>query len=162
MPIKLPYTITKVDDKQVPHMNQNWERLYSHKLESHHKRESTGTTSYVHQFAEHGQVSFSATGSPTVALTFALKEVHENVVYVNAHALSTQVSAHVTDITQTAITITCRVMDAKGTDAGVSGTITITDSAATFDLTASFSDINFSNATTASVTVFYQVIGAGS
>jgi hypothetical protein len=130
-----PYNMKKMGPEEGDALNRNLDTIFSHKLESKWKREGTTITPFVYQQQECGEVDFTATGSPTVALTFALQEKHSRVIFAQAHAKSTLVTAHVTDITATSITVTCRT---------VSGTA------------------NFSSVATATVKVFYSVVSSDS
>ncbi len=133
MTLKVPKKFMTLDKAEAPDLNRTFARSFQAKVESIHKRETTGITSYGYQSQEHGEVDFSANSSPTVARTFSLKEKQSTIIYADAHALSTLVTAHVTDVTQTAITIECRT---------VSGTA------------------NFSDVTTATIKVFFKVQGS--
>lgn len=133
MTIKNRFKHRDLSEAETPKLNENLDVLYSHKLESKHLQTSSGTTAYTYQAMEHGLFDFSATGSPTVARSFELSERHGKIVYATAHAKSTLVTAHVTDVTNTSITVECRT---------VSGTA------------------NFSGVTTAAVPVYWQVIGS--
>jgi hypothetical protein len=133
MPIKKPHTLRKLDETEAAQLDQNFDQLYKTKLESRSHRNSSGAQKSIYQVAEHGLVGFSATGSATVAKTFSLEESHNEIVFAQAHAFSTLVTAHITDVTGTSVTIECRT---------VSGTAA------------------FSAVTTASITVAFQVIGS--
>jgi hypothetical protein len=125
--VKKPYTLPD------PRADQNFSRLYSHKLESRFKKVSSGTLSLLYQSLEAGETTFSATGSATVSKSFGFEEKQGTIVFAMAHAKSPLVTAHVTDVTQTGITIECRT---------VSGTAA------------------FSAVTTAAISVYYAVIGS--
>lgn len=116
-------------------LNKTIDILYSNKIEGKWKREVSGVTSYLYWQQECGEVNFSATGSPTVARTFALQEKHQRIIFCSAHAKSTEVTAHVTDITASSITVTART---------VSGTA------------------NFSSVTTATIPVFFTILSSDS
>jgi hypothetical protein len=135
MTARKPYNIKKMSPEESDPLNRTLDKLYSHKLESKWKRETSGITSYVYQQQECGEAVFSATGSPTVARTFSLQENHSRIIYAMAHAKSTEIIAAVTDVTASSITITCKT---------VSGTA------------------NFSNVTTAVVSVYYTVLSSDS
>jgi len=130
---KPPHTIRNFDPAEVPETNKTISVAYQAKLESINKRDTSGTGQFTYQSAEHGEVDFSGTGSPTVALSFGFVEKQNKIIYASAHALSTLVSAHVTGVTSTGLTITCR---------SISGTA------------------NLSDVTTSTIKVFYQVIGS--
>jgi len=133
--LKVPSQLKSLDASTVPSVNKNFERSFQVKVESIHsyQQSSTAHVPFLYQSMEHGENTYSATGSATITKTFSLKEKQNKIIFVKAHALSTQVSAHVTDITQTAVTIECRT---------ISGTAL------------------FSSVTTASVKVFWEVIGS--
>ena len=135
MPIKKPYTIKALTAQDVPHIDENFNLLYKNKLECRFKYEgsSTAVAYYINNFTELGQISVSANGSPTIVKSIPLQERSERVLFAEAHAISPLVSAHVTDITGTSITIEART---------ISGTA------------------NFSAVTTASIIVFFQYIGS--
>jgi len=132
MTLKAPKKFISIKN-EIPDLNRTFVRAFQAKLESLYKREPSGINSFGYQSQEHGEVNFSGTGSPTVAQTFSLREKQAKIIYADAHAMSTVVTAHVTDITQTAITIECRT---------VSGTA------------------NLSDVTTATIRVFYKVQGS--
>ena len=127
--------ITNLEAGSVDIINQNIARAYQVKMGSLYVREDSGINNYTFQSMEHGQVSFTATGSPTIARSFGFQEKQNKIVYANAHAISDKCIACVTDITQTGITITVRT---------VSGTA------------------NFSSVVTATngVSVYFQVVGS--
>ena len=135
MAIKKPYTIRALTDKEVPNINQDFDILYSHKLESRWKNEfsSTALESNLYQVVEYGEVAFSANGSAITTRTFSLAETHGRIIYANAHARFRGAIATVTDVTGTAITIDCAAMTATN---------------------------NLSALTTATIRVFYQVVGS--
>ena len=135
MATKKPYVIRAMQPNEVTALNENIDRLYAYKLESLFKTEASSTQAraFVYQQMEHGECYFSANGSATVVRTFPLKDTHATVIYANAHAMHTGIAAAVTDVTATSITITART---------ISGTA------------------NFSAVTTATVRVFWQVVGS--
>lgn len=135
MTTRKPFNIKRMSSDETPHLNKTLDTLYSHKVEGKWKREVSGITSYLHWQQECGEVNFSATGSPTVARTFALQEKHQRIIFASAHAKSTDVTAHVTDITASSITVTART---------VSGTA------------------NFSSVTTATIPVYFTVVSSDS
>ncbi len=112
-------------------LNNSLDIVYRTRLESVHKNVGSAIKSFNYHVVEHGEVDFSATGSPTITRTFNFKEKKNEIIHYNAHCRSTLALACVTNVTQTAVEITVRT---------VSGTA------------------NFSDVTTA-VKVSYQVIG---
>jgi hypothetical protein len=116
-------------------LNRSLDILYSNKIEGKWKRETTGIKSYPYWQQEAGEVNFSATGSATVAQTFALQEKHSRIIFASAHAKSTLVHAVVTDVTASSITVTCRT---------ISGTA------------------DFSSVTTATIPVFFTILSSDS
>jgi len=132
MPLRKPHIIRAVSKEEVDQINENWDVLYKVKLESRFKTFDSGVRSFIFQSQEFGETTFSATGSPTVAKTFALAEKYANILYVNAHAQSILIDAIVTDITNSSLTVTC--VNRSGSN-------------------------DFSAATTAAISVFYQVVG---
>lgn len=133
MTLKKPNNLKAFDETTVYAHNQNIDTLYGSKLESRWKREDAGVSSFIYQSQECGEVTFSATGSPTISKSFGFKEKQDTIVFAQAHAKSTLVTAHVTDVTASGITIECRTVSGTG---------------------------NFSSVTTAVVSVFYSVIGS--
>jgi len=118
--------------EEATNLNQTITRAYSTRLESINKRTNSSTGQFLYQSTEHGELTFSATGSATVALTHNLIEKQNTIIYVNAHSTMVGINAHVTDITQTAITVTI----------------------------ASVSATSVSSVTNGQITVYYQVIGS--
>jgi len=110
MTLKKPHYIRTFNDQEATKVDENFNRAYTNKIEGRFKRTTSGVESFVFQSIETGEANFSGTGSPTVALTFALAEPMNNVLHVNANAQSTLVTAHVTDVTNTSITITARTV----------------------------------------------------
>ncbi len=133
MTLKTPKKFLSLERNEVPEINRTFGRLFQSKKESLWLREGTEINPYSYQSEEHGIVDYSGTGSPTVAQTFSLKEKQNKIIHAIAHAHSTLVTAHVTDVTQTAITIECRT---------ISGTA------------------NFSDVTTATIKVHFKVQGS--
>lgn len=134
MPIRKPNTLTKVDKSEADQLDQNVSLLYENKIESRFQNNNGTSRELTWQSMFHGQVLYSATGSATISRTFNIPEKIGTVVYASAHCMNVELAAHVTDVTQTAITIIVR--DADST-ANVSAVIT-----------------------TGQVTVFYQVVGS--
>ena len=134
MTLKKPHTISKMLPIEAALLEEDLRIAYENKIESRTKRtDSTTVTVLKYQQMEHGEVDFSANGSQATQLTFNLAETHTTIVYAVAHAKSEFITAHVTDITNTAITIVAKP----------------------FSSTALFSSV-----TTATVKVYYQVIGS--
>ena len=90
MTLKPPSLPKRLDESEAPDMARTITRAYQVKLESLQKREDSGIISLTYQTAEHGQVDFSANGSPTTVRTFALAQKYNSIVYVNAHAAHKQ------------------------------------------------------------------------
>lgn len=133
MTLKKPNNTKTFEQTEVVRVNQNFDTLYANKAESRYKTDVSGVNSFIYQAMEHGEVAFSGTGSATVSRTFSLAERHNVIIYANAHARSPLVTAHVVDVTGTSITIECRSVSGTG---------------------------NFSAVTTATVMVFWQVVGS--
>lgn len=135
MTVKKRHTHKSLGATEVHQLNENLDSLYSHKIESRfsYRPSASASVAAIFQAMETGEATFSATGSATVARTFSLAEQHGSILFAQAHAKSTLVTAHVTDVTSTAITIECRT---------VSGTAL------------------FSSVTTASISVWWSVIGS--
>ena len=87
----------------------------------------------TYQSVEHGDVNFSANGSPATVRTFALIERQNTIVYATAHSTNTDLIATVVDVTKSSIQINVRNNSATN---------------------------NFSAVTTAAVRIFYQVVGS--
>lgn len=133
MTLKAPRRFVSLEEKDAPDLNRTLVRVFQAKIESLHKNENSGIGTFGYQSIEHGEVDFSHTGSATITKTYSLKEKQNKIVYANAHACNNLGVATITDVTQTAVTIVLRT---------VSGTA------------------NLSSVITASVKVFYQVIGS--
>lgn len=134
MPIRKPNTLTKVDSTEADQLDQNMRVLYENKIESRFQNNNGTNRELTWQSAFHGSVIYSATGSAVVSRSFVIPEKIGTVVYASAHCVHVNLSAHVTDVTQTAITIQVRHADSTAT---VSSVIT-----------------------TSQVTVYYQVVGS--
>lgn len=143
MTTKAAFVIKKVNTENPREIDHNFQEVYATRLESKWKRDSSGIAAYTFQSQETGEVDFSANGSPVTTLTFALKEKQQTVIYAVAQARSLGVTAHVTDVTQTAITIACAPR-------------LVWDQA----VSTSLALMNFSQATTATVKVYYCVVGS--
>jgi len=133
MTLKVPFKFLNMKDERAPELNRSFSRAYSTRLESFNVRNSATINARTYQSMEHGEVSFSANGSPVTTLTFALAEKHNTIIYAEAHAISTVVVATVTDITNTSITMAMQNMSAGG---------------------------DISDVTTDTIKVFYQVVGS--
>lgn len=134
MTIRKPYTIKNMSVEEASQLDDSINRLYVNKLESRVKRDTSDNLQvHTYQVGEYGESNFSSNGSATVVKSFAFQETFSTIIYANAHAKSALTSAHVTDVTGSGITITLRSI--SGT-AGLSGV------------------------TTATISVFWQVIGA--
>lgn len=132
MSSKKKHTIRALEASEAPKVDENFSHLYSVKMEGSQYNDSGTVTVESYQTMECGQARFSANGSAITTRTFALAAKHTSILYADAHAVSSLVEAHVTDVTQTSITI------------------------AAFGVTATG---NFSAITTASVLVYFQVVG---
>lgn len=134
MTIKKPHTLKTLEKDEANALDHNFRLLYEGKLESRVYRDSSQSGSVIrpYQFQELGRGIFSGTGSATVTKSFALTETFENILFAEAHAISSQIMASVTNVTASSITI-----DARG----------VTSTA------------NFSAITTAAIPVFFKVIG---
>jgi len=133
MTLKTPFKFLNMKDERAPELNRSFARVYSTRLESFNIRNSGSINVRTYQSMEHGEVSFSANGSPITTRTFALASKHNTIVYAEAHAVSTVVVATVTDITKTSITIAMQNMSAGG------------------DISSNTGD---------TIQVFYQVVGS--
>lgn len=134
MPLKQPHTIKKVDQSEADFLNRDLQILYESKIESREYNENGSQKDYIYQSIVHGQGVFSATGSATIVRSFGFQNKFNNVLYATAHARSADVTAHITDVTASGVSITLR--DADST-AVISATIT-----------------------TGQITVYYQVVGS--
>lgn|SRR3990167_576953 len=143
MTIKKPNQIKAVTDKELNSINQNWDTLYSLKLESRHKRTESGVTSHIYQSMETGEVWFSANGSATTQRSFGFEERQSTIIVAVAQARSSGITATVMDVTNTGITIEC--YPTRVWDIAVSTCLSL---------------MTFSQATTASVSIYYLVVGS--
>lgn len=132
MTFKPQFLVNSFEPKEVPSLNSVITRAYQTRIESIHKRETSGITQYIYQNMEHGEVDFSANGSFATVISYGFQNRQNKIIYVNAHAISSQFSAHVTDVTNTGISITCRPISGTGL---------------------------FSQVSTATIKVFFQTIG---
>lgn len=130
---KLPVIFKQLDKKDLALLNNLHKNLYQLKVESLYKRTESGVESLTYQSFEHGEMSFTATGSATISKTFSLIEKQNTIVHAHAHAYSALASAHVTDVTKTSVTIILRSISGTG---------------------------DFSSVVAAPVTVYYQIVGS--
>src|SRR3990167_7659839 len=107
MPLKKPHTIKAFSAADAPHVDDNFNRLFTNKLECRYKWEgsSTAATTVINTYVECGQFTVSANGSANVFRSIPLQEQAEVIIYVVATARHNQVAAHVTNITATSIGI---------------------------------------------------------
>jgi len=131
MTIKKAHTITRFNDSAAPLLEENVQRLYVNKVESRFRRDSATVSQFSYQSIEHGLFSVSAAGVSSITTTLPLAETHNTIIWAVAHARSAGITAHVTDVTNTSISVT------------------VTSPAATL-----------SAVTTSSFIVQYQVIGS--
>lgn len=147
MAIGTRHVITKFDSNAVSHLNDNLDSLSALKLESRWVRDVSGTsatdrtsnfalTSYPFQSMEFGTYQVSGVGSQAICSTFILKENYDSILYAQAHARHTKISAHVISLTS-----------------GSNGWLISIEARA-------FETATFSGVTTNAVTVNYQVVGA--
>lgn len=131
-------TIRKFHTIRDPEVDENFNRLYTNKIESRFKRDGVSgsqTLIKTFQYIETGDGLFSANGSATTERSFPLQERPTTIVYAQACVRDARFLAHVTDITQSSITIACTAWS---------------QTAGRF----------FSHTTTATVRVEYLVIGS--
>src|SRR3990167_4432410 len=108
MSFRKPHTIVKVDKTEAHAIDIQFQELYENKLESEYRNNSGTNQRFIYQVQEVGEKNFSSTGSPSVAITLSFKNKFNTVLYANAHARDNSFIASVTDITQSAMTITMR------------------------------------------------------
>lgn len=134
MTLKKTHSIKKFEGAEVPALNNDLDRLYKTRLESRFMYEgsSSAVEASIYQAVEHGMLSLSATSTGTIVRSVALSQPYSKIIYASAHARSTVVSAHVTDVTNSSVQITLR----------------------------SISAADVSAVTTAAVVVQYQVVGS--
>src|SRR3990167_2024934 len=133
MTLKKRTTIKAFTPENIPALNDNLDTLFTVKAESRWARNTSEAKGYAFQSFEHGFVNFSANGSAITTRTFALVENKGTIIYACANAMSEQFRSFVTDVTNSHIII--------GTTP-----VSQTDS--------------FSSVTTATVRVFFQVVGS--
>lgn len=135
MSLNVPYRFRAFISSDAGKLNENFSRVYAVKLESrwHYDASSTAGVSYLYQGMELGEANFSANGSGTIVKSFPLVDIYGKILFATAHAKNSAAIAYVSDVTGTSITIEVRT---------VSGTA------------------GFSSVITASVPVYWQVIGA--
>lgn len=123
---------------EIPKLDENFNDLYRNKIESIalYDASASGAALRSYQAMEHGYAYFSANGSAVTTRTFPVRSQFEQIIYANAHARHSAITARVTDITNTSITIDAVSVSASG-------------GAQAFSLT-----------TTASLTVYWQIIGS--
>lgn len=117
MSIKKPYTIKNFEQSEAPALDENTRRLYECKVEARLFTDDISASASViksYQSIEHGQFRVSATGSATVVSVKPLKDGDEPVLYANAVCVSSLLASHVTDVTNTAITITTIAVSGSG------------------------------------------------
>lgn len=133
MTLKAPSQVKTMGVEEANSLNQTTTRAFSTRMESIKVTTSGTTTDNLYQATEHGILSFSSNGSSTIVKTQKLAETHGTIVYAEAHSTDILASAFVTDVTNTSIELTLRT---------ISGTA------------------EFSAVTTASIKVFYKVVGS--
>lgn len=89
-------------------LEQEIQTLYQSKLEARVYDTELSQTVEPSQFMVTGVLTFSATGSASVAKTIPITEPNDKTLHVNVGARSLLITAHVTDVTTTAVTITCQ------------------------------------------------------
>lgn len=104
-------TVRKRHQLNDPYTDYEVTEIYRTKPESQVLRTDSGTAIRPFQVMEHGESDFTATGSATIAKSFAFTETYSNVVYAQAHAQDQNILAAVTDVTQSSVTITIRAVD---------------------------------------------------
>jgi len=111
-----PHYIARLDDDSAEQLDENVDSLYEKKAESHmyYKGSASETIVKAYQSQQMGDGLFSATGSPTVTKTFPLPEKQVDVIYVTAHACTNLFTAHVTDVTQTSVSVTIQNKSGAG------------------------------------------------
>jgi hypothetical protein len=135
---KKKHTIKGFSLNDVPKLDENLNDLYRSKIESLnlYDASASGAAIRIFQSIEHGYAYFSANGSAVTTRSFPIRSQFEQVIYANAHARHSAITARVTDITASSITIDAVAVSASG-------------GAQAFSLT-----------TTASVTIYWQIIGS--
>ena len=135
MSLKKPYHIRAVDVSEAPQINQNYDRLYSTRVEGlkHTDVSASAVIIKPYQSFETGIFTVSATGSPVVAKVLVVADSYKDILHVNVQAIHSAIIALVTDVTQSSIF---------------------------FDIRAVDSATNLSAITTATVKVHYMIIGA--
>lgn len=135
MPTRKPHTIKSMGNESLPQLEDNLATLYRSRLESKYFRDSSSSaiTAVIYHVQELGELLFSGTGSPTVTKVVSFQETYDKILGYDAHARSSLVSAHVVDVTNTAISIEVRSISGTG---------------------------NLSAVTSASIPVCYRVIGS--
>ncbi len=157
MTMRVPNKLKTIEAKDVAHVNQNFEQGFATRLESIHNTTDSGTTPYLFQSMETGQVTYSATNSATVVKSFGFKEKKGTILFAMAHAKHEQFTAHVTDVTSTGITISvvCRPLNPQ-----VSAQAFISATGITISATGTVLSTLFSAITTGAVTVWYCTVAA--
>lgn len=115
-------------NEEAPQLERALQDIYTKKVE--HSLHNSAAVTYPYILT--GSTTGSATGSPTVALTVNLSESYRNIYFAKAEALSSEITAHVTSLGVSSITVTLRT---------ISGTA------------------NFSDVTTAAVSIRYFALG---
>ena len=109
MALKKPWTIKPQDPQKDDRINQNLDVLYKTKLESRWTRKASGSgiTSYIYQVMETGKTpDLSANGSANMVVSYGFHEKHGTVIYAQAHSTNPYISANITDVTSTGLSIT--------------------------------------------------------
>ena len=131
----MPNIIKSLQDGSVPAVNENFRKLYEKKVEAGRffDGSSSQTVFKIFPELEVGRLSFSATGSPVVSKVIQFDQPRDTILWVQAHAVSNNITAHISNVTNSQITVSAR---------SISGT-------------ADFSDV-----TTDTVSVFFAVLSS--
>lgn len=126
MTFKKPNTHKEFKTEEIPKLNQNLDVAFSHKIESLHKRNGTSISPFPYQALETGEITFSPTGSAVASLTYGFFNTFSSMMFASAQAKSTLVSAHITDLTVSSVTVSIRLIDSSGAISSVvPGNITV-------------------------------------
>jgi hypothetical protein len=132
---KKPFTLRSLGREEAAQANANFDTLYRAKMESllFHDPVASATVIMPVQVQELGKIYVSANGSPTIVKSIPLRGSYSDLLYAEANSQRVGTIVTVTDLTATSITIEAQVVSSTG---------------------------NFSAVTTASVGVFWKVVGS--
>jgi len=107
---KKQFQLKTLESTEVDPLNRNLDQLYRNKLESITHTDTSATVAATFQYIESGEISVSATGSPSVTTVVTLQKKPNKLLYVGANAEVDGIVASVHNVTGTSISVSVRAM----------------------------------------------------